>query len=334
MADGRAMRRFVAACAVAALVGACSNGETATPTASGEPVDETVPTLYWLDIMANEVHRATGPAFDEQGVVVTETDTAPDGVAVDADGGKIYWTSMGTHVDMSGQVVAGGGTLQRANLDGSNVERILEPGVTLVPKQLQLDSEHGHLYWADREGAKIWRAGLDGSNPEILVSDHGNVELVGLALDVPAGFLYFGDRITKKIFRAALQMPEGQTAASRTDIELLVEYTGAAMPIDLDVDAQNGYLYWTDRFAGTVQRAELNLPAGQTAATRADVETLVDGLLEPIGLSLDVPNDKMYYTVFSGAVYEAGLDGKEPRKVARSTSASGVELAHVPAARP
>ena len=51
----------------------------------------------------------------------------------------------------------GGGTLQRANLDGTGVERIVEPGITQTPKQMALDLEDQHIYWSDREGAKVWR---------------------------------------------------------------------------------------------------------------------------------------------------------------------------------
>lgn len=299
-------------------------GSGAAGTAAA-PAGKTIATLYWLDINGNSVYRATGPDFMDARRVVMRTDTAPDGVSADVAGGKLYWTNMGSLLG------SGGGTLQRANLDGTNVERIVASGVSRTPKQMQLDLVNKHVYWCDREGAKVWRAGLDGSMPEAIVSEHGNDELVGVALDVPNKKFYFGDRIRKKIFRANMDMPAGQTGANRMDIEELFSFSGNAMPIDLDIDHEHKLLYWTDRNLGTVKRAGLDIPAGATAATRTDAETVVTGLTEPIGISLDVPNDKMYYGELGGTVTESTLDGKTPRAVGRSGSVTGVAIVHVPA---
>jgi hypothetical protein len=114
------------------------------------------------------------------------------------------------------------------------------------------------------------------------------------------------------------------------DIEELFVLSGRATPIDLDIDHESKKLYWTDRTLGTVHRANLEIPAGQTAANRTDNETLVRGLTEPIGMSLDVKHGKMYFTELGGRVSEAALDGSGQRVVFRSTSASGVVLAHIP----
>jgi len=287
------------------------------------PAVETVPMLYWLDINANRVMRSEN--FGEAKAIVMRTGTAPDGIAVDVAGGKVYWTNMGSLFG------AGGGTLQRANLDGTDVETIIPSGVAQTPKQMQVDLVNRHVYFCDREGAKVWRAGLDGASPEAIVSGHGFQELVGVALDVPAGKFYFSDRIGKKILRASMTMPAGASGADRTDIEEMIVFTGNAMPIDLDADLENRYLYWTDRQIGTVHRMGLDIPAGQTASTRADTETLVEDLVDTIGISLDIENNKMYFTELGGQVSEAALDGTGLRKdIFSSGSATGVAIAHIP----
>ena len=292
-----------------------------------------VPTLYWLDVYANAVHRSTGPDYEDAEVVVEGTDQGPDGIGVDVEGGRLYWTSMGDPFGGTGEL--GGehpppGTLQRADLDGTDVERIVEPGLTRTPKQLALDVEHDHVYWADREGATLWRAGLDGSDPTPLVRGHGLRELVGVALDVAGGRLYFSDRTGRHVWRAGLDLPAGQTADDRTDLEMVVEATGTSMPVDVAIDHDAGQLYWTDRLAGTLQRAGLELPEGQTARTRTDVETVLDGLEEPIGIALDAPNDHLYVTELGRGVSEATLDGEELRRVGRATGTTGVVLVHLP----
>lgn len=287
------------------------------------PAVETVPTLYWLDINANRVMRSENFARGE--AIVSRTGTAPDGIAVDVAGGKIYWTNMGSVFG------SGGGTLQRANLDGSDVETIIPRGVAQTPKQMQLDLVNRHVYFCDREGAKVWRAGMDGDSPEAIVSGHGFRELVGIALDVPAGKFYFSDRIGAKILRANIDMPAGETGATRTDIEEMLVLGSDAMPIDLDIDHEHQHLYWTDRQLGTVHRAGLEIPAGQTASARTDAETLVTRLSDTIGISLDVANDKMYFSELGGQISESALDGSSLRRdILTSGSVTGVAIAHVP----
>jgi DNA-binding beta-propeller fold protein YncE len=311
---------------MAAAGGAAGGGAGASGAAgmAGEPAPavETVPTLYWLDINANRVMRSQD--FTTGEAIVTRTGTAPDGVAVDVEGGKVYWTNMGSLLG------SGGGTLQRANLDGSDVETIIPAGMPRTPKQMQLDLVNDKLYFCDREGAKVWRANLDGSDLEAIVSEHGFNQLVGVALDVPAGKFYFSDRNSRKILRANIEMPAGETGANRTDIEELLVFGSGAMPIDLDIDHKNGFLYWTDRDLATVNRAGLEIPAGETAMNRSDIETLVTRVVDAIGLSLDVENGKMYYSELGGQVSEAALDGSNARDILRSGSATGVAIAHLP----
>lgn len=330
MTDARTARLLAAALAAALLIAGCGEDEsTGSTNLQQQGLEESAPTLFWLDIAENAVYRADGPEFEAERIVA-DTDPGPDGVAVDATNGDLYWTAMGIGWAESYSPGHPGGTVQQAALDGSGVRRIVEPGTTVVPKQLQVDSEHGHLYWGDREGATVWRAQLDGTQPEALVTGHGLVEVVGLALDVEAGHVYFGDRIAKKLYRTSMTLPPGQTAADRRDIELLVELTGGAIPVDLAVDPERGYLYWTDRFNGTVSRAGLDLPPGESPGDRSDVEVVVDRINDPIGLALDLEDEKLYYGTLGGRISQAGLDGSGDRRVTGSGGVSGVTVVHLP----
>lgn len=327
--------RLLAAAALAAaalLIGGCGEDEsTGSANLQQQRVEEAVPTLFWLDVAGNAVYRADGPDFEAKRIV-DATDIAPDGVAVDVAGGTVYWTSMGLAWGDSWDVTHQGGTLQAAALDGTGVRRIVERGVTVVPKQLQIDVENGHLYWADREGATVWRAGLDGAQPEALVTGHGITEVVGIALDPVEEDVYFSDRTAKRIYRARMALPPGQTSADRTDLEVVFEVAAAAaQPVDLAVDPEGRQLYWTDRFNGTVTRAGLELPPGEQPGDRTDVEVLVDGLNEPVGLALDLENEKLYYGTLGGRVGEAGLDGSGDRRITGSSSVTGVTVVHLPA---
>jgi hypothetical protein len=64
---------------------------------------------------------------------------------------------------------------------------------------------------------------------------------------------------------------------------------------------------------------------------------LVSDVFEPIGISLDVANDKLYYAQsgspldgIPGLVLEATLDGNDPRELVRASMISGVALVHLP----
>jgi len=292
------------------------------------PAAQTVGKLFWLAIVGNEVISADETGANASPLVTGQGVSAPDGIGVDVAGGKMYWTNMGTLTD-SPHTAAG--SLQRANLDGSQVEVLLQPGATTnTPKQLQLDLVHGKIYWSDREGAEAWRANLDGSSPEVLLSGHGIQELVGMALDVPNEQFYVTDRYAKTILRAGFTMPSGQDASTRSDVETLYAAQGSAMPIDLDLDLPSRTMYWTDRGLGTIQRAAMDLPSGQTASNRTDVATVVSGLSEPIGISLDLATGVMYFTALAGQVLRANLDGSGQTNIGTSSGASGITHVTVP----
>ena len=285
------------------------------------PVDVKGGRIYWLDILGNGVFSALADGSGSKRIASSLG--APDGIGVDDCTGDIYFSNMGSALGNSGRA-----SVQRARWDGSELRTLVEPGSGVnTAKQLTLDLVHGHAYFADREGAKIWRMALDGSGLAPVVSGHDFAQLVGVAVDPAAGQLYFTDRNRRLILRAGLELPAGQTAANRDDIETLVQAPNGAMPIDLALDAGARTLYWTDRGLGTVQRIGLELPAGSTPAARADQVVVKDGLSDPIGISLDLGTSRMYVAESNGNVHRFGLDGTGDQVIARSSSGTGIAFA-------
>jgi DNA-binding beta-propeller fold protein YncE len=256
--------------------------------------------IYWLEFTG--LHSAYSDGSDARTLV--PLNDGPDGVAVDAAAGKVYWTNMGS---------GGKGSVQRSDLDGSHVEYVVPKGGTYFPKQVQLDLAQGKAYWSDRDGLKIQRCNLNGSQNEILIS--GLNHPVGMALDLAKGVFYFSEKNGGTLKRAPMSMPpSGQTAADRKDVETLI--AGLTQPIDVAVDVTRGEIYWTDRDEGTVHRAGIEIPAGQTAAARKDIETLLRGLDTPIGVALDPEGGKFFVTESgTGAVISANLDGTGKKAV-------------------
>jgi hypothetical protein len=214
------------------------------------------------------------------------------------------------------------GSIERADIDGKNRRVIIPRGGTFTPKQIQLDKKNGKLYWCDRERMRVMRCNLDGSRVETLVETGSNDAdrrdqtrwCVGITIDPKLGKIYWTQKGPDnaglgRIFRANIDTPKGESAAKRSDMELL--FDRLPEPIDLELDLANRVLYWTDRGdpprGNTVNRAPID--------KRAEPEILITHLMEGIGIALDVPGNRMFVTDFAGSVYSADLNGKNERNI-------------------
>ena len=211
-----------------------------------------------------------------------------DGVRVTVSSGsgggtpKMYWT------DPLGMEI------QRANLDGSNVEDLITTGLS-TPYGIALDVGRGKMYWTDEDTGKIQRANLDGSNVETLITTRVSTP-GGIALDVGRGKMYWTDGGSGKIQRANLD---------GSNVEDLIT-TGLSGPAYIALDVGRGKMYWSDvdldGRTGKIQRANLD---------GSNVEDLITtGLTGPLGIALDVGRGKMYWTdVYAEKIQRANLNG-------------------------
>ena len=295
--------------------------------------------LFFLSLSSGQVFSANPDGSDLK-VIVSEGRRLPDGIVVDVAAGHIYWTNMGNPS-------ANDGSIERANLDGSNVTHIVPPGGTFTPKQLQLDKKNRKLYWCDREGMRVMRVNLDGSNIETLVdTSEGDARpgkdilkwCVGIVLDGEAGKLYWTQKGPDnagqgRIFRANLEIPKGQTAANRKDIELL--YENLPEPIDLELDLANRMIYWTDRGdpprGNTVNRAPMDPASGNG---KKEPQIVFDHLMEGIGIALDTKGGRMFLTDLGGSIYTANLDGSDKKMLLMGEgNLTGIAYAEIPPAQ-
>ena len=169
------------------------------------------------------------------------------------------------------------------------------------------------------------RSNLDGSKIETLVdTSEGDARpgrdarkwCVGITVDLDRGQIYWtqkgpDDAGQGRIFRANIEMPKGENATNRTDIELL--FDDLPEPIDLELDLKNRLMYWTDRGdpprGNTVNRAPMDADFNK----HPDPKILVTHLMEGIGIALDLTANRMFLTDLAGSVYSAKLDGSEKK---------------------
>jgi hypothetical protein len=186
------------------------------------------------------------------------------------------------------------------------------------------------------------RSNLDGSKIETLVdTSHGDARpgrdamkwCVGISVDADRGQIYWtqkgpDDAGEGRIFRAGAEIPKGENASNRTDIELL--FDRLPEPIDLELDLKNRLMYWTDRGdpprGNTVNRA----PMDADPKKRPAPEILLTHLMEGIGIALDPKENRMFVTDLAGSVYSAKLDGSEEKALlAAQGNLTGIAYAEI-----
>jgi hypothetical protein len=267
--------------------------------------------LFVLELNAGRIH-VMNPDGSDKKTIVTNCHL-PDGIVVDTVARHIYWTNMGVpslddgsieradHDGSNRRVIVPQGVthtpkqmhldkengrlywcdregmrVMRANLDGSQVETLVETG-------------RGDK---DRRDQKRW--------------------CVGITIDPKLAKIYWSQKGDDnagqgRIFRANIDIPKGESPANRSDIEVV--FDRLPEPIDLELDLAKRILYWTDRGdpprGNTVNRAPID--------KKAVPEILITHLMEGIGIALDVPGNRMFVTDFAGSVYSADLDGMNER---------------------
>jgi sugar lactone lactonase YvrE len=155
-----------------------------------------------------------------------------------------------------GKPAADDGLIERADLDGSHLTTVVPAGGTFTPKQLKLDPVHRRLYWSDREGMRIMRSDLDGNHIETLIET-------------------------------------GHGDADRGD--------AANWCVGIALDVAAGKVYWTQKGGnnagvGSIRRANMEIPTGESPSQRSDIEVLFQRLPEPIDLDLDLDRRMIYWT--------------------------------------
>jgi len=267
--------------------------------------------LFVLELNAGRIHSMKPDGSDKKTIVTNCR--LPDGIAVDVEAGHIYWTNMGVpnlndgsieRADIDGKnrkvIVPEGGTftpkqmhldkengklywcdregmrVMRANLDGSQIETLVETGRGDTDRRdetrfcvgITIDPKLGKIYWTQKGPTK---GGLG------------------------------------RLCRANIDVPKGESPTNRSDIEVLFDQLPE--PIDLELDLENRILYWTDRGdpprGNTVNRTPID--------KKSVPEILIRHLMEGIGIALDVPGNRMFVTDFAGSLYSADLDGKNER---------------------
>ena len=195
--------------------------------------------LYWCDQQRNRLQRST---LDGASVIDVITNAAPTGpyfMDLDVPAGKIYWGDFG------------GGSIFRANLDGSARETLLTGNN--MTRGVKLDTREQMLYWINRDDKKVHRCPLSAFAGGTIPLTHPAVQTLytnldtphGLALDIPARKLYWADTGTNPGNGTGGQSVCRGDFDGSAALEILATGT-EPWDVDLDLRCAN-YTEWTQR---------------------------------------------------------------------------------------
>ena len=238
------------------------------------------PPMFWIEANASTLHGLTGNTVAHLFPSVQNA----TGFTVDTANGKLYWIEKGNNT---------GGTIRRANMNGSDLEIVKR--LTSVPRGIAIDPINGKIYVTNARN-KIYRLNLDGS-------DYQSNFITGLAspenitIDTENSKIYWSEGASLK--RANLNGLNRKQIVKGSD-----PLTGIAIA--------GGKIYWTEMSTGKTNSGEIRC-ANLNGANIKELVTINGSV--PLGIAVDFPGRKLYWTNSHGKIRRADLNGSNPEDV-------------------
>jgi PKD repeat protein len=211
--------------------------------------------IYFTDNTTTEEGKVWSVNIDGTGLTeIASGMYEPYGIAVDEINNKVYWVDEADGDDI--------GHIYRANLDGSNLEMILEmEGVQF--RAIALDPENNKMYFQEVYYENVHVANLDGTNESVLIE---GIWGYGIYVDTVNDKLYYDEWNSEELRRSNL---DGTN-------EEVVDVSGSRV-YGITVDHETSKLYWSARDTGSIY--ESNLDGSGKVAVKS-------GLSSPRGIFL------------------------------------------------
>ena len=230
------------------------------------------PPMLWVD--GGAIYRLVGADVQRFAPTVENAQN----IAVGS--GKVYWTEMSE---------GGGGTINSANLDGSEVTEVVS--IFAVPIGIAVDTEASQLYWTNSRG-RIQSANLDGSGIQNVMQNLSEPKDLSLS----GGNVYW-THANGGVGFVNLEGPK--------QVRNIANGADAAGSLAI----AGGKVYWTEMNAGgggTINSANLD---GSGATQLASI------LAAPSGIAVDTARSKLYWTNSRGRIQSSPLDGSGVQNV-------------------
>ena len=226
---------------------------------------------------------------------------APRGLVVDAQAQVMYWADWGTV------------EIFKANLDGSNAQKIVEQSEFIFPRGVDYSPTTNQVFWSDFSLDKVFAVNLDdgvidsiATRATGLGSSSGFPRVHGIAVDPRDQKVYWtspnGDVINYVLQRSNLDGSNIEDVLTRED--------GFQSGWDLELDLSARYIYWTYSNRGGIYRA------GMDGGPIEPIETESGALIS--GIAVDSIGKKLYWTQelnSESQIMRTNLEGSEREEV-------------------
>ena len=245
------------------------------------------PSMYWINTDTDKIE-----SLEPFEAVTNQVES----LTVDAEGGKVYWS------EQSGS----GGTIKRANLDGTNVEEFVTRPTT--PQSITVDSVRKKLYWLNSLQGKIQSADLSGGNIKTIIQLDDTITRIVVGAE--GGKLYWADS-EFRIRRMNLDGTSIETVLTGWNSDRSRKIGGMVIA--------DGKIYWSEQqpwywASGKIHRANLN---------GTNLETLATPFGNPTGIAVDTLNEKAYWANSFGGLQRLDINGGEIEDVVYGIAAPG-----------
>jgi hypothetical protein len=170
---------------------------TGLPNPTGVDIDPYNYHVYWTEPSGLNTGKIRRANFDGSNPIDVVTGlAAPTGISLDLTQSKLYWTNASYHPTVNPNTNQP--TVQRSNLDGSNVETLVTGDNALA---IEVDPIGGKLYTANGSNTNnitLRRGNLDGSSYQTIYTspNPGASQIYGVtvgydAIHYPGGRVYF-----------------------------------------------------------------------------------------------------------------------------------------------
>lgn len=233
----------------------------------------------------------------------------PLDLALDQNTGRVFWIEAngdGTH------------RIQMGKMRNPNHLSTVLDGLT-DPRGLAVDSKSGFVYYID--GDSIFRTRHDGTRNKKVSNkveasglDVGQPE--SLAIDSVSRTIFWADSANDWIASAKFKRNPPPAVFIASSVEL-----GIDLPSDVAVDHLSGFLYWTDRTLGTLNRISLD---------GSDARVLHDALDSPSAVAPAVYRGEVYWVEGSNRISRSNFDGDQMTEMFTGEGLGGLALIDLP----
>ncbi|KAH7018642.1 hypothetical protein B0J12DRAFT_733457 [Macrophomina phaseolina] len=260
----------------------------------------------------------------------------PDGVVLHAPSQRLFWTNMGNPSADDGHIMSSkrDGSDVKMVVPPGRIHTPKQIALDLASDKLYISDREGlRVHRCNLDGSDLETV-IETGDPENKEhrADHMRW-CVGIAVSPNLGKFFWTQKGASKggegrIFCADIAMPAGGTAATRTDVRCLLE--GLPEPVDLEYDEASGCLFWTDRgevpFGNTLNKLRVG-PSPDDVRGDSEHEIIAQNFDEAIGLKVDVTTGSYYVADIGGTIWRCGPQcEKEKVYEDKNCAFSGLDL--------